>query len=60
MPMRKGTSKKVTQENFHEFRNGKTFRKTAAKHGSETAHKQMIAAVLSNKRKSAAKRKSSR
>lgn len=57
MPMKKGTSKRVTEENFHEFRHGKTFKRTAAKHGTEKARKQMIAAVLENKRKSAGKRK---
>ena len=60
MPMQKGTSKRVTEDNFHEFRHGKTFKKTAARYGKEKARKQMIAAVLSNKRKAAAKRKSSR
>ena len=57
MPMKRGTSKRVTEENFHEFRHGKTFKKTAAKFGKKRALKQMQAAVLSNKRKSAAKRK---
>jgi hypothetical protein len=57
MPMKRGTSKKTTEENFHEFRHGKTFRRTAAKHGTEKARKQMIAAVLTNKRKSKPKRK---
>ncbi len=63
MPMLRGTSKKTTEENFHEFRHGKTFNKTAKKFGPEKAHKQMIAAVLSNRRKSTHKakpRKSSR
>jgi hypothetical protein len=53
--MKRGTSKRTTEENFHEFRHGKTFKRTAAKSGKEKAHKQMIAAVLTNKRK--AKRK---
>ena len=57
MPMKRGTSKRTTEGNFHEFRHGKTFRRTAAKHGTEKARKQMIAAVLTNKRKSKAKRK---
>lgn len=58
MPMKKGTSRKTTEENFHEFRHGKTFKKTAARLGKKRALKQMQAAVLSNKRKS--KRKSRR
>jgi hypothetical protein len=57
MPMKRGTSKRILNENFHEFRHGKTFKRTAARHGAEKVRKQMIAAVLSNKRKSEAKRK---
>ena len=52
MPMRRGVSKKVTEENFDEFRHGKTFERTKKKFGEKVARKQMIAAVLSNKRKS--------
>jgi len=57
MPMKKGTSRKTTNENFHEFRHGKTFKRTAAKFGKKRALKQMQAAVLSNKRKSGKRRK---
>lgn len=60
MPMKKGTSRKTTEENFHEFRHGKTYSKTRKKFGKEKARKQMIAAVLSNKRKSAKHRSSGR
>lgn len=60
MPMEKGTDRKTTEKNFHEFRHGKTFKRTSGKFGKEKARKQMIAAVLSNKRKSAKKRKKSR
>lgn len=60
MPMRKSASKSATEENFHEFRHGKTFRKTEKKFGKRKALKQMQAAVLSNKRKSSKSRKSSR
>lgn len=60
MPMRKSASKKATAENFHEFRHGKTFKRTAGKFGKKKARKQMIAAVLSNKRKAAAKGKKGR
>ena len=59
MPLAKGTSKKTTEENFDEFRHGKTFNRTRKKFGEKTAHKQMVAAVLSNKRKSG-KKKSAR
>lgn len=51
MPMRKGTDRKTTEANFHEFRHGKTFKRTAKKFGAKKARKQMIAAVLSNKRR---------
>ncbi len=52
MPLLKGKSKKVMAENFHEFRHGKTFAKTAAKFGKGKALKQMEAVVLSTARKS--------
>ncbi len=52
MPLLKGTSKKVVDENFHEFRHGKTFAHTEKKFGSAKAHKQLIAVVLSQERKS--------
>jgi hypothetical protein len=58
MPLKKGTSKKTTDENFDEFRHGKTFSKTSKKFGIKTARKQMVAAVLTNRRKSARKRMS--
>ncbi len=57
MPFKKSDSDEATEENFHDFRHGKTFRKTAKKKGTAHARKQMIAAVLSNKRKAAAKKK---
>jgi hypothetical protein len=57
MPFEKSPSKGATERNFSHFRHGKTFKKTAARHGTEKARKQMIAAVLSNKRKAATKRK---
>lgn len=60
MPLVKSNSREATEKNFHEFRHGRTFHKTAAKFGKKRALKQMQAAVLSNKRKSAAKRKPSR
>lgn len=60
MPMIKSSSREATDKNFSEFRHGKTFSRTKKKFGPEKARKQMIAAVLSNKRKSArGKRKSS-
>lgn len=55
MPMIKSASKRATEANFDEFRHGKTFDKTRRKFGKDKARKQMIAAVLSNKRKAAKK-----
>ena len=52
MPFLKGTSPKIVQSNFHEFRHGDKFAKTEAKFGKKTAEKQMIAAVLNTERKS--------
>ena len=46
MPLIKGKSKATKKKNFHEFRHGKTFRKTAAKYGKRRALKQMQAVVL--------------
>ena len=60
MPMIKSASREATEKNFHEFRHGKTFKRTAKKHGTEKARKQMIAAVLSNKRKAGQKRRGRR
>ena len=58
MPMRKGTSPETVKDNFHEFRHGKTYAKTRKKFGKRKATKQMIAAVLSQKRKSGKGRRS--
>jgi hypothetical protein len=56
MPFRKGKDRKTTESNFHDFRHGKTFSKTAKKRGVKKARKQMIAAVLRNKRESGRRR----
>lgn len=52
MPLKKGKSKSTLTKNFHEFRHGKTFRKTEKKFGKKRADKQMEAVVLSEARKS--------
>ena len=49
MPLLKG--KKHQAHNFHEFRHGKTFKKTARKYGLGKARKQMQAVVLGQSRK---------
>jgi hypothetical protein len=51
MPLVQSDTQAATEDNFDEFRHGKTFKKTAARYGKKRAQKQMIAAVLSNKRK---------
>lgn len=51
MPLRKGSSKKIREENFHELRHGPTYARTARKYGSAKAQSQMEAIVLSNERK---------
>lgn len=53
MPLKKSASKETTEENFHEFKHGKTYSRTKRKYGAKVANRQMVAAVLSNKRKSA-------
>lgn len=51
MPLIKSDTQAATEENFHDQRHGKEFRRTARKYGKKRARKQMIAIVLSNKRK---------
>jgi hypothetical protein len=51
MPMIRSKSPRATKANFHDFRHGKTFRRTARKFGPGRARKQMIAAVMANKRR---------
>ncbi len=46
MPLKPGKSNKVVSENSAEFHKGKTFKKTAAKHGKKTADKQAVAVAL--------------
>jgi hypothetical protein len=50
MPLKRG--KKNIKSNFHEFRHGKTFKRTTNKFGKEHAVKQMQAVVLGEARKS--------
>jgi hypothetical protein len=57
MPLEKGTSKEATEANFHEVRHGNTYAKTKKKFGKQRANKQMVAIVLSNKRKSAKRKR---
>ena len=52
MPLRKGTSPATVSQNFDEVRHGKTYAKTRKKFGKKRANKQMIAIVLSEKRRS--------
>ena len=52
MPLLKGSSQQVEEQNFHEFRHGKTFAHTAAKFGKARAMAQMEAVVLKSAGKS--------
>lgn len=54
MPLKPGTSKETVEENFHDFRHGRTFKHTSRKFGVKKARKQMIAAVLNEERHSIA------
>lgn len=51
MPLLPGKSKSVIQQNFHDFRRGKTFARTLEKYGKKRADAQLAAVVLSNARK---------
>jgi hypothetical protein len=52
MPLKKGKSKAVLEENIREFHHGKTYAKTARKFGKGTANKQAVAAAYSQQRRS--------
>jgi hypothetical protein len=52
MPLKKGKSKAVLQENIREFHHGKTYARTARKFGKGTANKQAVAAAYSARRSS--------
>jgi hypothetical protein len=52
MPLKKGKSKAVLQENIREFHHGKTYARTARKFGKTTANKQAVAAAYSQQRRS--------
>lgn len=56
MPLLKSSSRKATESNFHELRQGKTFAHTQKKFGKKRAEKQMVAIVLENKRASQRKK----
>jgi hypothetical protein len=58
MPLLEGKSKVTKKKNFHETRNGKTFKNTARKFGKKKAVAQMQAIVLSKARESGRKKSS--
>lgn len=60
MPLKKGSSQKTQDKNFHELRHGKQYAKTAKKHGKKVAQKQMIAIVLKTAGKSNSKKRGNR
>lgn len=57
MPLPKGKSKRAQDERFHEFRHGKTYAKTAKKHGEKVANRQLVAVALKGKKKAKKKGK---
>jgi hypothetical protein len=57
MPLKKGKSKAVLQENIREFHHGKTYARTARKFGKSTANKQAVAAAYSQRRSSSRRRR---
>jgi hypothetical protein len=56
MPLIKSDTQAATEDNFHELRHGKTFKKTAKKYGKTKARKQMVAIALKTKRDAAKKK----
>lgn len=56
MPLKKGKSKKVLQENIREFHKGKTFAKTKKKFGAKKAQKQAVAVAFAMRKKKAGSR----
>ena len=57
MPLKKGTSKKTVSSNVRELHQGKTYARTRKKFGAKKANRQAVAIALSQKRKSAAKKR---
>jgi hypothetical protein len=58
MPLKQSDTDAATEDNFSDWRSGKTFKKTDAKYGKRKAQKQMVAVVLKNKRKAAGRKRS--
>jgi len=57
MPLKKGTSAKTVSSNIRELHGGKTYARTRKKFGAKKANKQAIAIAMSQKRKSAGKKR---
>lgn len=56
MPLTKGSSKAAMKSNFHDFRHGKTYARTARKFGKKRANKQLVAVVMHEAGKSMPRR----
>lgn len=52
MPLKSGNSPGIVSRNIEEFHQGKTYQRTKAKFGKDTANKQAVAVALSKARKS--------
>ena len=59
MPLRRGTDRETTRKNFEEVGRGKTYARTKRKSGKKRADRQRVAIVLSNRRKSWQRKKTS-
>jgi hypothetical protein len=56
VPLKRGKSKAVLEENIAEFHKGKTYARTARKFGKSRANKQAVAAAYSQQRRSGKRR----
>jgi hypothetical protein len=57
MPLKKGTSRKTVSNNIRELHEGRTYARTRKKFGAKKANKQAVAIALSERRKSARKKR---
>ena len=56
MPLKRGSSQATIAGNIRELHGGRTFARTAARHGKATANKQAVAIAMKEARKSRRRR----